>query len=192
MADLTNQNAAPLLASSFFDGGTSYNAWAFWISLGGLLLTIFGFVVTLIQLKRTRHAAEAASKAANAARSQVRSISAIVIWAELLRYATEVSLAQRANDFKTAALRSFDLRTRIRYAGKSLATSGTEDDAFWDLLSTQIAQLHEHYENISKDLSLRKYSDEACVNLLWQVMDKLITGQALATSAAEGIPNGSV
>lgn len=176
-------------AATFFDGGFSYNAWAFAFSLAGLILTLVGFAVTLKQLAQTRQAAEAARTASNAAKSQIKSISAVVTWSELIRYANEVFFAQRANDFKLAALRSFDLRARLYQARQYLGKAAKEDVDYWQLLITQISQLHEHYESAASNPDSRKYTDAECVELISQVVDKLSSGQAAAMNAAEGAPN---
>ena len=70
-----------------------------WLSLAGILLSLLGFGIAWFQLKKTKNAAESASKSANDAREAIRRLDALLEFNSASKAVDEIITALREDRY---------------------------------------------------------------------------------------------
>lgn len=74
-----------------------------WLGLAGIILSLLGFGIAWVQLKKTKNAAESASVSAREAREAIRRLDALLEFNSLSKSIDEMINAFRSESFETLA-----------------------------------------------------------------------------------------
>lgn len=112
-----------------------------YLSMGGLLLTVAGFTVTLITAVKAKRAADAAREAAESAAKEIRKVDLVAEIATILQQIEELKRLQRANASELLADRYSGLRAKLIAVRESSFLAGEAEQTLIQDVIARVAAL---------------------------------------------------
>lgn len=138
----SSESLTDALAVPFWSGSELYNIINLVFSIVGCVVGIWALWLAVVQIGKTREAAEAAREAANATRRQFVHLTNVVSMQRLCGVTREVIVALRNNDKVTAAIRLEDLQSGLSHARVGFG-GGDNSQALFQELIIKVAAVHE-------------------------------------------------
>jgi hypothetical protein len=129
--------------ASFLDASRLYNGVNISLAALGLAVGVIGFLITILQLRKTKAAAEAARTAAREASEHLARIEALVDISKLRVCAVDLLRLIQQGQYDAAHLRAWDLRQSINEARESTSGKSIVTAEKWQGLLTAVVSVHE-------------------------------------------------
>ena len=151
-------------APSFYGGSPDFNFLSFWITAVGTIVTVGGFALAFWQLRRVAKSADAARDAADQARDQIASVSAVMDTTALVYLAQEVITYIRHDNYAAAAIRAHDLRSGVAKFRKTDVGTAALQPEEWQRMVTLIAAVNEQMTDMILSTTTDVTSGQATLN----------------------------
>jgi len=148
----------------------------------GLLVSIAGFWLALWQLRRTRHAAEAAQEASIQALNGVSCIQAVSTIQDICGRSRDLLHLARAKNIPAAANAAFELRdalSRFSVTAKGLEMQGADA---WSLLLLTMGAIQDRLESAAITRRLDSEERESLIHEISRSHSRLSTLSGFATT----------
>ena len=133
-----------------------------WISIIGSLLSLIGVIIALVQISKTRRAAEAAKDAALQTQKDISHNLSISDVSTCLKHLEEIKSFARYEKYEAAQIRSGDLISQLIQIQEILSSSNQAHQIEFDKIISQLSQLRSKFEKKLADSSVK--IDNTAVN----------------------------
>ncbi len=176
------------LANQPFFGGDSwrYDFWIFLLAIVGLGIAVGALWVAVVQIRKTRKAADAALEAVKAATDEISKIRAVVDLSQLCQLARELITLLREGNLSAATIRALDLRigiaqVRLSPPGKRLLSSPR-----WQAMITEVSTIQEMLEEEGHGTLRDGFPRQRSLATMSEIFEQLNSLAASSAVAATG------